>query len=93
MRKMFSSHFLSGLRVALGKSKIYNIVYRDERFEILIRVYRFAYDSMKIIIARTLWNFDMSLTVKSSEDYSKDQLSYVSFHQPPLLVSLVAKEN
>ncbi|CAI7673280.1 unnamed protein product [Penicillium manginii] len=53
---------------------------------------KFAYDSMKIILARTLWRFDMKLDLISKEKYSQPQVSYVSFHQSPLLVTLVDRE-
>ncbi|GKZ36939.1 hypothetical protein AbraIFM66950_008204 [Aspergillus brasiliensis] len=48
---------------------------------------KFAYDSMKLILARSFWRFDMSLA-PASRNWLHDQKTYVSFHQPPLMVNL-----
>ncbi|CAI7577950.1 unnamed protein product [Penicillium pancosmium] len=41
---------------------------------------KFAYDSMNIILARTLWRFDMKLESACKEKYSQPQVPYVSIH-------------
>ncbi|KAJ5342279.1 hypothetical protein N7541_011403 [Penicillium brevicompactum] len=52
---------------------------------------KFAYDSMKLILARMLWRFDMTLT-DENEQWLHKQHAYVSWHQPPLMVNLRARK-
>ncbi|KAJ6131840.1 hypothetical protein N7471_007055, partial [Penicillium samsonianum] len=54
---------------------------------------KFAYDSIKLVLARTLWRFQMKLDPSSQRSYLADPVSFVSFHQPPLLVNLTARDN
>ena len=53
---------------------------------------RFAYDSMKLILARTLWRFEMELEPGSRKSHLADPVSFVSFHQPSLLVNLTRRD-
>ncbi|PIG69197.1 sterigmatocystin biosynthesis P450 monooxygenase stcL [Aspergillus arachidicola] len=48
---------------------------------------KFAYDSMKLILAKFLWRFKPTLLDKS-RSWLDHQPTFVSFHQPPLLVDL-----
>ncbi|KAL4781971.1 cytochrome P450 [Aspergillus varians] len=48
---------------------------------------QFAYDAMKLILAKVLWRFEMSLA-DESRGWLEGQKSFVSFHQPPLMVKL-----
>ncbi|KAJ5242924.1 uncharacterized protein N7469_001251 [Penicillium citrinum] len=53
---------------------------------------KFAFDNMKLILARTLWRFDIEISPDSRRRYSDEQRAYVSFHQPPLLVNLTLRQ-
>ncbi|KAJ5745277.1 hypothetical protein N7520_010459 [Penicillium odoratum] len=48
---------------------------------------QFALDSMKLILARLIWKFDLDLAPESSE-WLDSQVAFVSWHQPPLMVAL-----
>ncbi|OKL55434.1 hypothetical protein UA08_09300 [Talaromyces atroroseus] len=51
---------------------------------------KFAYDSMKLILARLLWRFDLALDeeVGKKGGWISNHDSFVSWHVPPLNVSL-----
>ncbi|KAJ5761611.1 hypothetical protein N7533_003650 [Penicillium manginii] len=54
---------------------------------------KFAYDSMKLLVAHVLWNFNLTLEPASACSLSEwlDCPSYVSFHPAPLLVNMAAR--
>ncbi|PYI35377.1 cytochrome P450 [Aspergillus indologenus CBS 114.80] len=57
---------------------------------------RFAYDSMKLTLARLLWRFDVSLAPattegEESQPWIRNHESYVSWYLPPLNVTLNAR--
>lgn len=83
---MPSSHSLLGHEIALARSKVLSGVFWGLSME-LTWDSRFANDSMKMILAKTIWRFKMKLEINSQE-WLKDMPSFVSLHQPPLLVSL-----
>jgi cytochrome P450 len=51
---------------------------------------KFAYDSMKLILARMIWRFDMALDEEAIKKGSwiTGHDSFVSWHLPPLNVQL-----
>ncbi|OQE31460.1 hypothetical protein PENSTE_c001G05277 [Penicillium steckii] len=54
---------------------------------------KFALDNIKLILARTLWRFEIRMSPDSRARYSDEQRTYVSFHQPPLLVNLTLRQD
>lgn len=57
---------------------------------------KFAYDSMKLILARMLWRFDMALdkeVIKGGriDSWITGHDSFVSWHLPPLHVHLTPR--
>ena len=56
----------------------------------MLTQFRFAYDSMKLILSRMVWRFNLKLeeASKKKPDWLTGQLAFVSFHQPPLNVEL-----
>ncbi|KAJ5413637.1 hypothetical protein N7509_000264 [Penicillium cosmopolitanum] len=50
---------------------------------------KFAYDSMKLILSRLLWRFDLEFENKSDKtNWLQDQAAFASFHPPSLNVVL-----
>jgi cytochrome P450 len=58
---------------------------------------KFAYDSMKLILARLLWRYDLAIAEKSvsgnsggrRESWINEHRAYVSWHVPPLHVKVI----
>jgi hypothetical protein len=58
---------------------------------------RFAYDSMKLILARLLWRYDLAIDEGSvvhggnGESWINAHRAYVSWHVPPLHVKVIPR--
>lgn len=57
---------------------------------------KFAYDSMKLIMARLLWRFDLALEGKFARDHKESWIkghdSYISWHVPSLDVKARSRQ-
>jgi len=53
---------------------------------------KFAYDSMKFILAKIIWKFDLELAAESG-NWIEKQPAFVSWHQPPLMIVLKARSS
>ena len=87
--RMLSGPFRWDLEAVLARSKPMDSFF-FKAFKPLLTYGRFAYDSMKLILSRLVWRFNLKLeeAPQGKTDWIMSQLAFVSFHQPPLNVAL-----
>jgi hypothetical protein len=84
--------FSVGPRNCIGQRLVPSGAIKHFFFQVIDKVFRFAYDSMKLVLSRMLWRFDLEFEEnETATNWLKDHSVFTSFHLPPLNVSLHVK--